>query len=160
MEFKPEIYKRACSRLVAPPDKLQEVIEMTEKQRKPKKVVRTLLVAAAIMALAVLGAMGANAASGGELFARIISYVEYEQNGEKVGAMTIEIDDGQLDQANTGSYDIVIEGEGDKAIMTYTDENGKKVSQEIDLDSLPSETLPSPVPGGNTESEKTPAAEK
>ena len=41
---------------------------MTE-QKEPRKIVRNLLVTAAIMALAVLTAMGANAASGGELFA-------------------------------------------------------------------------------------------
>lgn len=159
MEFKPNLYKRACSRLTAPPKKIQEVIAMTEKQRKPKKIVRGLLVAAAIMALAVLGAMGANAATGGELFARIVSYVEYEVDGGKVGKMVIEIDDDQLTEDCQGSFEIYQEGEDSKAYMTYTDENGQKITQEIDLDNLPGEDGTLSSPSEDSESPEAPAAE-
>lgn len=126
-------YKKTFSRLKASPEKIQEVIAMTE-NRKPRHIIRNLLVTAAIMALAVLTAMGANAASGGELFARIVSYVEYTtEDGTEVAEMEIELDDDMLAGGGMGEFEIVQSADG-KAIMTYTDENGIKVSQEIDLD--------------------------
>ena len=54
MEFYPDVYKRACSKLNAPPDAVKEAIRMTEQKRRPRKAVRNLLVTAAILALAVL----------------------------------------------------------------------------------------------------------
>lgn len=133
MEFNRDLYKRACSKLTAPPDTVKEVIRMTEMQKKPRKWTRRMLVAAAVTALAVLTAMGANAASGGELFARIVSYVEYEQDGEKVGEIVVEIDDSAIGGNATGEYTISIEGEEGKPVLSYTDEDGNKVSKEIDL---------------------------
>lgn len=130
-----EKYKKMFSRVKASPEKIQEVIDMTE-TRKPRRTVRNLLVTAAIMALAVLTAMGANAASGGELFAKIVSYVEYTaEDGTEVAEMQVEIDDKMLDGSDSGSFEI-IQGEDGKAIMTYTDENGKKVTKAIDLEEL------------------------
>ncbi len=128
-----EKYKRMFSRVKASPEKIQEVIIMTEK-RRPRKIVRSLLVTAVIMALAVLTAMGANAASGGELFAKIVSYTTYTaEDGTEVAEMEVELDDKMLEGNTTGSFEIV-QGEDGKAVMTYTDENGKKVTQEIDLE--------------------------
>lgn len=136
-----ERYKKMFSRVKASPEKIQEVIAMTE-QKKPRKIVRNLLVTAAIMALAVLTAMGANAASGGELFAKIVSYTEYTaEDGSEVMEMTIDLDDSKLEGFTSGEFEIV-QGEDGKAIMTYTDENGQKVSKVIDsfdLDGVPSE---------------------
>lgn len=130
-----EKYKKMFSRVKASPEKIQEVIAMTEK-RKPGRIVRNLLVAAAIMALAVLTAMGANAASGGELFAKIVSYVSYTaDDGTEVAEMKIELDDKALEGNTDGTFEIV-QGEDGKAVMTFTDENGKKVSREIDLEKL------------------------
>lgn len=130
-----EKYKKMFSRVKASPEKIQEVIDMTE-TRKPRRIVRNLLVTAAIMALAVLTAMGANAASGGELFAKIVSYVEYTaEDGTEVAEMKIELDDKMLEGNNSGSFEI-IQGEDGKAVMTFTDENGKKVTKEIDLEEL------------------------
>lgn len=136
-----EKYKKMFSRVKASPEKIQEVIDMTE-TRKPRRIVRNLLVTAAIMALAVLTAMGANAASGGELFARIVSYVEYTaEDGTEVAEMQVEIDDGALGEDGIGGFEI-IQGEDGKAFMVYTDENGQKVTKEIDsfnLNGIPSE---------------------
>ncbi len=137
MEFDKDLYKRACSRLTAPPEKMQEVIAMTEKQNKARKWTRRMLVAIGVTALAVLAAMGANAASGGELFARIVSYVEYDTESGTQGVMTLEIDDGALTGANGSSYTIHMDEETGKTLMTYTDESGREVTQEIDLDQLP-----------------------
>lgn len=106
---------------------------MTE-NRKPRRIVRNLLVTAAIMALAVLTAMGANAASGGELFAKIVSYTTYTTpEGDEIAEMEVELDDKMLEGNTTGSFEIVQDEDG-KAVMTYTDENGKKVTKEIDLE--------------------------
>ena len=128
-------YKQAFSKLKASPEKIQEVINMTE-AKKPRKIVRRLLVTAIIMALAVLTAMGANAASGGELFAQIISYVEYTtQDGTQVAEMEIKLDDGALASGGVGEFE-VIQNEDGKAYMTYTDEDGNKVTKEIRLDEL------------------------
>lgn len=128
-----EKYKKMFSRVKASPEKIQEVIDMTE-TRKPRRIVRNLLVTAAIMALAVLTAMGANAASGGELFAQIISYVEYTtEDGEHVAEMQVEINDDVLGAGGIGEFE-VIQDENGKAILVYTDENGQKVTKEIDLE--------------------------
>ena len=136
-----ERYKKIFSRVKASPEKIQEVIAMTE-QKEPRKIVRNLLVTAAIMALAVLTAMGANAASGGELFARIVSYASYTpEDGSEVMEMTIDLDDSKLEGFTSGEFEIV-QGEDGKAVLTYTDENGQKVSKVIesfDLDGVPSE---------------------
>lgn len=136
-----ERYKKMFSRVKASPEKIQEVIAMTE-QKKPRKIVRNLLVTAAIMALAVLTAMGANAASGGELFAKIVSYTEYTaEDGSEVMEMTIDLNDSKLEGFTSGEFEIV-QGEDGKAVLTYTDENGQKVSKVIDsfdLDGVPSE---------------------
>lgn len=102
-----ERYKKMFSRVKASPEKIQEVIDMTE-NRKPRKIVRNLLVTAAIMALAVLTAMGANAASGGELFAKIVSYMEYTtEDGMDVAEMEIELDDKMLEGSTEGSFEII-----------------------------------------------------
>ena len=136
-----ERYKKIFSRVKASPEKIQEVIAMTE-QKEPSKIVRNLLVTAAIMALAVLTAMGANAASGGELFARIVSYASYTtEDGSEAMEMTIDLDDSKLEGFTSGEFEIV-QGEDGKAVLTYTDENGQKVSKVIesfDLDGVPSE---------------------
>lgn len=154
MEFKPEIYKRACSRLVAPPDKLQEVIEMTEKQRKPKRIVRTLLVAAAMMALAVLGAMGANAASGGELFeGTIFATVWKTDDGEEV-SITINGEKAE-DLPDVMAFSIS-EGEDGKAYLTYIDKDGKRVTEEVD--NIEEKANSATVPGGDVETETAPSA--
>lgn len=130
-----ERYKKMFSRVKASPEKIQEVIDMTE-TKKPRRIVRNLLVTAAIMALAVLTAMGANAASGGELFAKIVSYVEYTtEDGMDVAEMEIELDDRKMEGNTEGSFEI-IQDESGKAVMVYTDENGKKVTTEIDLEGL------------------------
>lgn len=123
-------YKRAFSRLKASPEKIQEVINMTE-NRRPRKVVRRLLVAAVVMALAMLIAVGANAASGGQLF-RILSYHEYDEgDGSYRAEMEIELDDEALADGRIGEFGIT-QDENGKTIMTYTDEDGNTHTQILD----------------------------
>lgn len=128
-----ERYKKMFSRVKASPEKIQEVIAMTENKR-PKRIVQRLLVTAAIMALAALTAMGANAASGGELFARIVSFVSYtDEDGTEVAGIQIELDDKLLDGEGSGTFEI-IEGEDGKASIVFADKDGRKVTKEIDLE--------------------------
>lgn len=72
MEFNKELYQRAFSRVKASPEKIQEVLDMTESKRP--KLARRLLTAAVIAALLSLVALGANAAMGGEAFSRVIGF--------------------------------------------------------------------------------------
>jgi len=55
----------------------------------------------AVMVPAVLTAMGANAASDGKLF-RILSYTGYEQDGQSIAKMAIELNDEVLAGSGTG----------------------------------------------------------
>ncbi len=130
-----EKYKKMFSRVKASPEKIQEVIAMTE-SRKPRRIVRNLLVTAAIMALAVLTAMGANAASGGELFTYVVSCTFNGQDSETV---EYHLDSGDVVKGGLGSY-VVIEGEDGKAVITYTDGDGNEVSNSIDAFSFEAKT--------------------
>lgn len=106
---------------------------MTENKR-PRRIVRGILVTVIIMALAVLTAVGANAASGGQLFAHLVSYHAYtDEDGTEVAEMEIEIDDDALANGGVGEFQIT-QDESGKAFMTYTDEDGNEVTQEIDLE--------------------------
>ena len=122
-----ENYKKMFSRVKASPEKIQEVIAMTE-SRKPRKIVRNLLVTAAIMALAVLTAMGANAASGGELFTYVVSCTF---NGEDIETVEYHLDSGDVVKGGLGSY-VITEGEAGRAVLTYTDKDGNEVSKDIE----------------------------
>ncbi len=129
-----ENYKKMFSRVKASPEKIQEVIAMTE-SRKPRKIVRNLLVTAAIMALAVLTAMGANAASGGELFTYVVSCTF---NGEDIETVEYHLDSGDVVKGGLGSY-VITEGEDGRAVLTYTDKDGNEVSKDIETFGLEAE---------------------
>ena len=133
MEFHPDVYKRACSKLNAPPDAVKEAIEIIEQKRKPRKAVRNLLVTAAILALAVLAAMGANAASDGELFEEVLFFSVCKATDES-GEVKLSMDVAENGDAlqNAQKFTITEDGEG-KAYLTYTDENGIQVREELDL---------------------------
>ena len=133
MEFHPDVYKRACSKLNAPPDAVKEAIEMIEQKRKPRKAVRNLLVTDAILALAVLAAMGANAASDGELFEEVLFFSVCKATDES-GEVKLSMDVAENGDAlqNAQKFTITEDGEG-KAYLTYTDENGIQVREELDL---------------------------
>ena len=133
MEFHPDVYKRACSKLNAPPDAVKEAIEMIEQKRKPRKAVRNLLVPAAILALAVRAAMGANAASDGELFEEVLFFSVCKTTDES-GEVKLSMDVAENGDAlqNAQKFTITEDGEG-KAYLTYTEENGIQVREELDL---------------------------
>lgn len=132
MEVDRELYKRAFSRVKASPEKIQEVIDMTENQ-KTKKTARRMLVAVAVTALALLTAMGANAASGGQLFTRIVSYTQ-SADGCRTETV-VEADDGSTQEDGAPkNFTIHQEGEDGKAVVTYWDESGREIQEEIDLD--------------------------
>ena len=122
MEFHPDVYKRACSKLNAPPDAVKEAIEMIEQKRKPRKAVRNLLVTAAILALAVLAAMGANAASDGELFEKTIFFSVCKATDES-GEVKLSMDVAENGDALQNAQKFTITEDGEcKAYLTYTDE--------------------------------------
>ena len=75
MEFYTDLYKRAFSKVKASPEKMQEVIAMTENKRKPRRTARRMLAVAAIAALAVLTAVGASAAQGGYIFTHVTAFM-------------------------------------------------------------------------------------
>lgn len=133
MEFHTDLYKRTFSKLTASPDQIKEVIEMTE-NRKPKKfVLRRLVVTASALALVFVLAAAANAASGGALLARVISFSSYVQGDQYMTEMVIEVDGDAA--GGQGQYEIEQKGEDGKAILFHLDENGNRVdSQEIELE--------------------------
>lgn len=106
---------------------------MIEQKRKPRKAVRNLLVTAAILALAVLAAMGANAASDGELFEEVLFFSVCKTTDES-GEVKLSMDVAENGDAlqNAQKFTITEDGEG-KAYLTYTDENGIQVREELDL---------------------------
>lgn len=114
------LYKQTFSKLVPSPQLIQEVLDMTETKKKPKRfILRRLVVAALVIALAAALAMGANAATGGELFKGVISIVSYSEDGETI---MMTVDPNALERAEDG-----------KAFIFYADKDGKTVKQEIEL---------------------------
>ena len=143
MEFHADLYKRAFSKLTASPDQMKEVILMTEKKRPKRFIFRRVVVTAAVLALTFALAAAANAATGGALLGRVIYYASYMRDGQHVGEITVEVnDDNGVGGANTGSYEIVQEGEDGKALFVHIDENGNRTTQSIDLTSAPGAQVP------------------
>lgn len=130
MEFDKELYQRAFSSMKASPEKIQEVICMTE-NRKTKRTARRIFAAIAVTALAALTAMGANAATGGQLFARVVSFT---QSADGQATMVFEVDDGAQGGGETLDFHIYESGEGGNAVVTYQDENGQSLQAELDMD--------------------------
>lgn len=144
------LYKQTFSKLTVSPQIIQEVIDMTETKRKPKKfILRRLIVAALVMALAFALAMGANAATDGRLFESVITMVSYSEDGETI---TMAINEGALENADEDSpMTFVIEDAGsDKGYVIYKDADGNTVKQEIDV---PKPSDGSAVPGPDVETE-------
>ena len=84
MEIKKELYQKTFSRLKSSPELGKEILTMTEKTRKPKKfILRRVIVVAAVMALLFALAMGANAATGGELFGKLV-WTHHSDDGSTV----------------------------------------------------------------------------
>ncbi len=98
MALNHESIQKAFSHLKSSPKLREEILSMTEQNRKPKKyALRRLLVTAAIMALAVAVAMGANAATGGELYEVTIGKLVYTFSlGDGGKAEMFENDDGSF----------------------------------------------------------------
>lgn len=144
MEFHTDLYKRAFSKLTASPDRIKEVIEMTENKKPKRFILRRAAVTASVVALAFAVAAAANAASGGALLARVISSSSYVQGDQCITEMVIEVDDGDAaGGAGYGQYEIEQKGEDGKAILFHLDENGNRVdSQEIDLEDASGVTFP------------------
>ncbi len=127
------LYKQTFSKLTVSPQIIQEVIDMTETKRKPKKfILRRLIVAALVMALAFALAMGANAATNGELFKSAVSVFSFtSEDGENI-VVAINSDlveereeDGKVIYSFTEKY-------GEKIQMGYKDSNGKMVLKDIE----------------------------
>ena len=131
------LYKQTFSKLVPSPQLIQEVLDMTETKKRPKKfILRRLVVAALVVALAAALAMGANAATGGELFKGVASFVTYSEDGETI---TVTIDFDALEEAEDGDvedyFSIKEKGSG-QTLIVYKDKDGNTVMKEIKLPDL------------------------
>ena len=104
---------------------------MTE-QRKPKRfIVRRLVVAALVLALAAALAMGANAATNGEFFNHVVTFVTTTVDGEMEIEVTADLgaitEDGMV-------FTVRDTGDGRKSYITYRDKNGNIITEEMDMD--------------------------
>lgn len=125
------LYKQTFSKLTVSPQILQEVIDMTETKRKPKRfLVRRLMVAALVLALALALAMGANAATGGQLFENVLTFVTYTEDGESV---MVALNGECFDMDEDGIVYHISEDENGKVVMAYGDSDGNTVIQDIQL---------------------------
>ena len=123
------LYKQTFSKLTVSPQILQEVIDMTETKRKPKRFfVRRLLVAALVLALALALAMGANAATGGQLFENVLTFVTYTEDGESV---MVALNGEDFDMDEDGIVYHISENDNGKVAMAYNDSDGNTVIQDI-----------------------------
>ena len=78
--FDPKLYREACRELRAPEDKIEEIIAMTENnKRKARRPLRTALIAAAAVAMMVVGVSAANPEVIQELFWNIGSVVQIDR---------------------------------------------------------------------------------
>lgn len=129
------LFEQTFSKLTASPRMIQEVINMTETKRRPKKfILRRLVIAALVMALAFALAMGANAASNGELFKSVMTFVSYTDDGM---AIEVSIDTDALENAceagaTVFSIEDDVNGDG-RAKIFYKDRDGNYVTEEFDL---------------------------
>ncbi len=136
------LYKQTFSKLVPSPQLIQEVLDMTETKKRPKKfILRRLVVAALVVALAAALAMGANAATGGELFKGVASFVTYSEDGETI---TVTVDFDALEGAEDGTpieyFSIEEKGSGQGRIV-YKDKDGNTVIEDIELPDKPSKEI-------------------
>lgn len=114
---------------------------MTETKKRPKKfILRRLVVAALVVALAAALAMGANAATGGELFKGVASFVTYSEDGETI-MVTVDFD--ALEGAEDGDVeDFSIEEKGSgQGRIVYKDKDGNTVIEDIELPDKPSKEI-------------------
>ena len=58
--FNPKLYREACREITAPEDKIEEIIAMTENNKKRIRPLRIALIAAAAVAMMVLSVAAAN----------------------------------------------------------------------------------------------------
>ena len=155
------LYKKTFSKLVPSPQLIQEVLDMTETKKRPKKfILRRLVVAALVVALAAALAMGANAATGGELFKGVASFVTYSEDGDTI-MVTVDFD--ALEGAEDGDVeDFSIEEKGSgQGLIVYKDKDGNTVKKEIKLpDSLNLKIDSNAKVQGSPSAEAAPSVEK
>ncbi len=151
------LFKQTFSKLTVSPQFIQEVIEMTETKKGPKKfILRRLLIAALAVALAFALAMGANAASGGELFESVVSFVSYTVDGQAIAFAVNSNALEEIEEDGTVVYHFKETGDG-KMVMGYKSNDGKTSLIEIEPGSTPQELVDQLR--DEMEKEKSPAAE-
>ena len=128
------LYKQTFSKLVPSPQLIQEVLDMTETKKRPKKFILRRLVVTAL-------AMGANAATGWELFKGVVSFLSYSEDGE---AIMVTVDSDALEGAEDGTpieyFSIEEKGSGQGRIV-YKDKDGNTVIEDIELPDKPSKEI-------------------
>lgn len=129
-ELDKDLFRQTFSKVKASPDTLKEAIKMTEMQSKPKKfILRRLAVAALVLALAVAVAMGANAATNGELFKTVSTFVTILDDGTEV---TWAVNQKGLESTSEDSpicFEFA-DGNGSHSALIYKDEDGNYTIKE------------------------------
>lgn len=129
-ELDKDLFRQTFSKVKASPDTLKEAIKMTEMQSKPKKfILRRLAVAALVLALAFALAMGANAATNGELFKTVSTFVTIQDDGS---AVTWAVNQKSLENTSEDAplYFEFADGNGSHSALIYKDEDGNFTIKE------------------------------
>lgn len=125
------LFKQTFAKLTVSPQIIQEVIDMTETKKRPKRfILRRLIVAALVLALAFALAMGANAATDGGLFKSMFSFVTYTEDGQ---AIAIGIDAECISMAEDGLLYTITEDGKESATVAYRDSEGNFVLDDFRL---------------------------
>lgn len=155
-----ELYKKTFSQIHASPDKIAEVINMSETTKRRKILSKKLIAVAACAACVLSVGVVANAATDGELGKTVIGWftnadgetselmgeVSYDENGKK--STTADLEDGgkitMEEYSNGGSLTTEWCGEANddtnKDITIDVDEDGQMIVHENSEDSEESDT--------------------
>lgn len=95
--FDPKLYREACRELRAPEDKIEEIIAMTENNKRRVRPLRTALICAAAVAMMVVSVAAANPEGVEEFIYNIASIIHVDQyrmemvtgDGEQVTVFSI-----------------------------------------------------------------------
>lgn len=130
-----DVYQKAFSKIILSDAKREEILHMSEQEKKPRKPIgRRMLVAAVSALLAAMLAMGANAATDGELGESFIKLVDsVTQNEVKIKVYEGKTADNQnmrqLIIKNTDGSESVIRivgGDDQVLYLTVADEPGRR----------------------------------
>ena len=127
--FDPKLYREACRELIAPQDKIEEVIAMTENTSKRKfRPLRTALICAAAAAMMVVGVSAANPEMVEDFAGRIADIIQvnqYRMNVITEDGMTITV----LSAPNAS-----VEDRDGRAILVIDGEDTADITDELNAE--------------------------